>query len=315
MKHVIVLGDVNVDMVISLPDRSAKRHDLSQSAPQLFGGGTGGNVAAGLSRLDVDVMMVGTIGDDSYGRWSQNDLKNAGVDITGVVTKRDVFTPMVIAMVEPDGERMLVVYPPHGGAHFKLEESDVQSKWLDNASWLHTTGMCLRESPTNETILSIMEQAHTRKIPVSFDINARLELWSMDEAMRRIFDRAIELSDVIFGSADEEIIPLSGASTLEDAGRKFSAGKRIVIARQGASGAVAFTPDETFNTPAFTLKVVDTIGAGDAFNSAFIAARVAGHDLREALRWGNAFAGLQIQGSGARSFPPLSEFQALLKSN
>jgi fructokinase/2-dehydro-3-deoxygluconokinase len=66
------------------------------------------------------------------------------------------------------------------------------------------------------------------------------------------------------------------------------------------------------HVPAFPATVVNTVGAGDAFNGGFIAARLEGRSLREALRWGNAVAALKIQGDSARALPTCADVQALL---
>jgi sugar/nucleoside kinase (ribokinase family) len=127
-----------------------------------------------------------------------------------------------------------------------------------------------------------------------------------------LFLQAVELSDVILGGAVEEIIPLAGGGSVEDAARALSAGQRTVVARLGAQGALAVTPEgEIIHAPAFPTQVVDTVGAGDAFDGGFIAARLAGLDIEEALRWGNAVAALKIGRHGARGLPGLAEVQAL----
>ena len=68
------------------------------------------------------------------------------------------------------------------------------------------------------------------------------------------------------------------------------------------------------NAPAFPARVVDLLGAGDAFNGGFIAAQVAGHDLIESLRWGNAVAALKIAQPGARGLPSRAEVEKLLSA-
>ncbi len=68
-KPVVVVGDANVDLVIRLPDRPKQAADLTQSVPQLFGGGSAANTAVALARLGVRTAFVGAIGDDGYGRY------------------------------------------------------------------------------------------------------------------------------------------------------------------------------------------------------------------------------------------------------
>ena len=108
------------------------------------------------------------------------------------------------------------------------------------------------------------------------------------------FEQAIELSDVLMGNAEEEIMPLTGADSALAAAQYLCGGKRIVIAPTGSKGVLVATDLETLYVPAFQTQVVDTLGAGDAFNGGFIAARLANYSLKEATRWGNAVAALKM---------------------
>ena len=310
--QVVILGDACVDMVIRLPNRTSATPDLAPSVPRLHGGGSAANVAVALARLGVAVTMVGAVGDDGYGRWVCDDLSREGVDVKGVCSLHDAFTPMVMALIEPNGERLVVVWPPEGGAHLRLQADHIEPALIKSASWLHTTGMCLRASPARDALLYGMELAREAGLSVSLDLNLRLELWGLDDETQRTFERAIELSDVVFGNAEEEIMPIVGADSAEDGAQTLCDGKRVVVARQGNKGALVVTPKETFHVPAFPTQVVDTLGAGDAFNGGFIAACLAKVGIREAVRWGNAAAALKVGQAGARSLPSLEDLQHML---
>jgi sugar/nucleoside kinase (ribokinase family) len=309
---VVVLGDANVDLVIRLPDRSSGGADLTGSVPQLYGGGSAANVAVALARLGVPAAFVGAVGDDGYGRWVRDDLIREGIDTRGLRLIPDAFTPMVIAMIEASGERLNVVWPPERGADNHLRPEDIDPALIAGAAWLHTTGMCLRASPVREAVLHAMQIARAARVLVSLDLNLRLELWGWADHIRETVERAIALADVVFGSAAEEIAPVAGVTAVETAARTLCADQRIVVARLGAEGALAAAPDGMFRAPAFPGRVVDTLGAGDAFDGGFIAARAAGCDVPEALRWGNAVAALKIGRSGARGLPSRDEVERLL---
>jgi len=312
LSQVVVVGDACVDMVIRLPDRSSDSPDLTDSIPQLHGGGSAANVAVALARLGVAVSMVGTVGDDGYGRWVRDDLDREGVDAQGVSLVHDAFTPMVMALIELNGDRLVVVWPSEGGAHLQLQADAIDPTVIASASWLHTTGMCLRASPARDAVLYAMELARKAGLTVSFDLNLRLESSDFGDATRETFDRAIELSDVIFGNAEEEIIPITGMDSVEAAAQSLCGDKRIVVARQGNKGALVTTKKERFHVPAYQTQVVDTLGAGDAFNGGFIAACLAKVEIREATSWGNAVAALNVGRVGARDLPSLEDLKQML---
>ena len=313
MVKAIIIGDANVDLLVRLPDRASGALDLSRSVPRLYGGGSAANTAVGLARLGIPAAMMGSVGDDGYGRWVRDDLERENVETRGLRLYGDAFTPMVLALIEPGGERLVVVWPPRGGAHFLLRSDHVDRTLIAEGQWLHTTGMCLRESPAREAILFAMKLARASGLTISIDLNLRLESMDLNDATRRAFERAIELSDVVFGNAEEEIVPMAGSRSVESSARYLCGGERVVVARMGARGALVTTPDEAVHVPAFPAEVVDTLGAGDAFNAGFIAARSSALDVVEAARRGNAVAALKLGRAGARGLPSRAEVERMLR--
>jgi len=310
----VVLADVNVDLTLDLPDRSIPKAERRLSEPRISGGGTGGNTAAALAALGTPVEFHGTIGDDAFGRWVTEDFRQAGVGLHGLVVLHDASTAQVIALLEPDGERYLVIYPPTGGAHTHMRPEHLNHGLLAGASWVHTTGMCLRASPLTESILAGLAMARDAGVPTSIDLNLRIELWGLSDEVRATMEAAVALSDVVFGNGTEEVMPLARADSIEAAARVLSDGKRTVVARVGAGGAIACAPDGTLiHAPGFPAAVVNTIGAGDSFNGGFITAMTEEKPLTEALRWGNAVGALKVaRPGGPRDLPGRAEVEALL---
>lgn len=307
---VVVVGDANVDLEIRLP--TVGRPDPhSNPEPRLFGGGSAANTAAGLAALGIDCRFVGTVGDDPHGRFATASLADAGVDVEAVTAVADQPTVMVVVVVPPAGDRLIYVWPPTGGAHAALT-ADQATAAIVASDWLHVSGLCLRVTPARDAVLAAMQAANESGIPVSFDLNLRLENWGWDGGFREVVEMAISRSNVVFGSAHDEITPLSGLSDPIDAAQQLAGPDRVVIARLGPDGAVACSAQEPVEVPGFDVAVVDTVGAGDAFNAGFIAAQIGGNDVAEGLRWGSAVAALAISQPGARATPTLSELQAML---
>lgn len=316
-RPVVILADVNVDLSVALPDRALPKAERRLSEPQISGGGTGGNAAAALAALGTPVEFHGTIGDDGFGRWVTEDFRQHGVGTRGLVTLPDVYTPEVLALLEPDGERYLVIWPTSGGAHTHMRPEHLNRALIEGASWVHTTGICLRASPLKETVIEGLAMARAAGVPTSVDLNLRIELWGLSDDVRATVEAVVALSDVVFGSGTEEVMPLARANSVEDAVRALSAGQRTIVARMGAGGAVACPPDGTLlHAPAFPAECVNAVGAGDAFNGGFITAMVEGKPLAEALRWGNAVGALKIaRPGGGRDLPGRAEVEALLAEN
>lgn len=306
---VLIVGDTNVDLIIRLPERAG---GVSQPEPHMEGGGTAANTAVALARLGVPVSFAGAIGGDGYGRWIVEDFGREAVDTRGLIILEHFFTPIVFVIVSADGERYPIIWPTQGWAHTQLRPEDLDPALIGGARWLHTTGMCLRASPACEAVLHAMELARAAGITVSIDLNLRAELWGWPDEVRRTVERAIELADVVFGSAHEEIALVAGRDDVQEAARALCAGRRTIVARLGAQGTLAAAPAEEVHVPAFPTTLVNTVGAGDAFNGGFIAARLDGASVRDALRWGNAVAALKIRGDSARALPTRAAVKRVL---
>jgi sugar/nucleoside kinase (ribokinase family) len=289
--RVLVVGDANVDIEIRLPsDGRAATH--TNPDPRLFGGGSAANTAAALARLGVESAFAGSVGDDSFGRFAVADLEAAGVDTSTVSVATDDATVAVIAVVQSDGDRLIYVWPPSGGAHSALAPSDAVS--------------------AREALLDAMAAARHAGIPVSFDLNLRLENWGWDDGFREVVASAVEHSNVILGAASDEVGAFTGIDDPVAAAVGLAGEGRIVVARLGSGGAVAAVAGEVFTAPGFDVPMVDSVGAGDAFNAGFIAARLQALSVETSLRWGNAVAALTITKSGARSTPSIHEVKSLL---
>lgn len=307
---VLVVGDANVDLEIRLPVEAEPRVHANPD-PRLLGGGSAANTAVALARLDVACRFVGTVGDDSFGRFAMDSLREAGVDADEVRATPDLSTVTVITVTQPSGERLIYTWPPTGGAHGALLE-DAAVRAVTGAQWLHISGICLRTTPSRYALLGAMEQARANGVPVSFDLNLRLENWGWDGGFRGIAEAAVERSDVVLGAATDEITALAGIDDPVDAALSLAGDGRLVIARLGADGAVACSDEGVTTVPGFRVAVVDTVGAGDAFDAGFIASRLRGSDVATSLKWGNAAAALTISRPGARSSPTLTELEVLL---
>lgn len=307
---VVVIGDANVDLELRLPSMDGVELHANPD-PEVFGGGSAANTAAALARLDVLCRFVGTVGDDDYGRLARESLDNSGVDVDGLKSVTGSPTVMVIVVVTTRGERLIYVWPPRGGAHAELQVEDAVAA-ASNGSWLHVSGVCLRVGSARDALLAAMDQARARGIPVSLDLNLRLENWGWENNFREVAAAAVDKSDVIFGAANDEIVPLAQRPDAADAASALAGADRLVIARLGAAGSFACSRDGVVTSPGFAVDVVDTVGAGDAFNAGFIASRMAGGDLADAMRWGNATAALSIGGRGARSTPTRRQVESLV---
>ncbi|MBI5878555.1 MAG: sugar kinase [Chloroflexi bacterium] len=312
-KPVLLVGDANADLIVQLPPQPGNRGPVTP--PELRLGGTVANTAVALSALGVPAQFAGALGDDGYGRFVSHALTTRGVDASRVVFTGEAFTTVVLVIVERTGERTLFGWPRRGGAHGRLPASALDAALVGSAAWLHSTGMCFTEPQTRETIIGAMTQARAAGVPVSLDLNLRIGFrdGQFEDGFLDALERAVAQSDYVLGSAVDEIAYLrTGADDVARA-RALAGERRTVISRRGAEGATAVSANDVWHASPPAVRVLNSVGAGDAFDAGFIAALVEGQSLSDALRWGNAAAALKI--SSAEGMPPTrAELLALLAS-
>ncbi len=310
-----LVGDLCVDLVLQIPEERGNARQ--QPEPEVHGGGTVANAAVALARLGIDTHFVGVAGDDLYGRTAVEELAREGIDVSQVQYSSRWPTMMVIAMIDQTGQRTVFGWPRRDQAFAELHEAHVQNLDLRPSDWLHTTGVCMVQETGCRATLAALDLARARGARTSFDLNLRLGLEGshLPPAYVDVIWQAIERSDYVLGSADEELFHLiPGEPDIRAATAQLARrGGCVAIMREGAAGAhVSRGGEPPCTFLPFDVEVVDTLGAGDAFNAGFIQAGMRGDTLAQQVRRGHAVAGLQIGGRGARSAPELGAVERLL---
>lgn len=315
-RPVLVLGDAAVDWLVrvaALPPRGGNAWSVP---PVLTPGGSAANVAVGLTRLGVPVRFQSKVGDDAHGRFVLDDLAREGVATDLVSVDPSSFTPVVLAILDAAGERTLISCSRDSSqAHQTVSELD--ATLLGRARWLHTSGISLAERPSRDTILAGMAIAQTAGVPISFDLNLRLDAAELAPEAADVTWRAIELSDLVFASAAEARSLLGDRESRAEAVlERFSDARRTGVLRIGAGGAVARSRDgQTVRVASRMVPIVDALGAGDAFDAGYLAGWLETGETASALRWGNAAAAISLGRAGARSCPSLAELRAALEAS
>lgn len=251
------------------------------------------NVAVGLARLGHAASWGGVLGDDELGEFLLRSLAAERVDASRV--RRDA-RPTGVMFLEartPDVSR--VFYHRKGSAGAELTPHDVDRLLERDPAWLHLTGItpALSEG-ARAAVLHAAETCRRRSVPFSVDVNFRSKLWSAPEAAG-VLPRLIEGADVVIGSPEELVLVASEGKTSEAAAAELlSRGVGEVVVKLGAAGARAYTAQGPFTAPAFPVRAVDTVGAGDAFTAGYLSARLDGEDVEGRLRRGNLLGAFAV---------------------
>src|SRR5574340_1276294 len=237
-KPILSIGDACPDILLPFGESRSMMaahahektaHRAHQNA-QVFAGGSVANTAHGLAVLGGKSWFAGKVGNDCFGRFLRAEFEKAGVDTRYLISDESIPTSMVIVVIDEHRDRFNYVIPPHGASQHLLMKSDLPNSLLDQIGWFHTSGILLRENPAAETILDLMAGCHRRGIPVSLDLNFRIEAVGNREYVERI-RQGIEWSNILFGSGEEEMMPITGETTPQAAARSLVGPNRLVVCR------------------------------------------------------------------------------------
>ncbi len=291
----VLVGDICADLIIRVPEETGNARQ--QPAPEVHGGGAVANTAVALARLGVDTQFIGTVGNELFGEQARREMEVEGIDISRLGISRR--------------------WPNRNQAFSDLHADQLTGLELSPRDWLHTSGGCLVQSPVRAAIHTALDLARGSGATSSFDLNLRLGLEDgrMPSAYSDTVWEAIRKADFVLGSADEELFHLvPDEPDMKTATARLAArGECVAIMRENTVGAhVSKFGSPAFTVPPFRVPVLDTIGAGDAFDAGFVQAGLDGCNLQERIRRGHAVAALQIGKPGARSAPVKSEVERFL---
>jgi 2-dehydro-3-deoxygluconokinase len=243
-------------------------------------GGAESNTCVGIARLGMRTSWISRLGDDEAGRRVRDALGAAGVDLTWVATDAD--RPTGLMLRDAEGA---VRYWRAGSAASALEPADLDGAPIAEARAVLVTGITAMLGPgPQRAAIALLERARGLRV---VDPNLRLGLWGSARAAELVLP-LIERCDVLLGG-EAELAQLVGGSGRALAERCVAAGASEVVLTRGSLGAAALDRDGRWHElPAQPVRERDPVGAGDAFNAAYIHARLCGDAVAEALEAGIA---------------------------
>ena len=303
-KWVTVMGSFVADLAFRTNKLPAWGETFMGNSFQLGPGGKGSNQAVAAARAGAKVSFISKLGNDPFGDLARSTYRHEGIDTRHLLSTTTLTGAASIIIDEHTGENSIIVVP---GACFELTPQEVdQMKDLIAASSIFVTQL--------ELALPTVE--HGLKLARSLGVPTILNPAPACKLPESIF----QYCDYVTPNETEaEMLTGVKVSTLADAERAADAflarGVRHAVITLGAQGAFVKNASTRAHVPAFNAgPVVETTGAGDAFNGGFAVALAEGRDILQAARFGCAVAGISVTRPGtAPSMPLRAEVDALLK--
>ncbi len=311
---VVALGELIVDLV---PARTAEGGPCF--APKA--GGAPGNVAVGVAKLGRRAAMMSKVGNDAFGRLLTGTLAGYGVNTDGVARSVIGNTALAVVTVDATGDREFMFYRA-GGADSTYEPDEVDAAVLRASRVLHIGSLILGEPLPASAQRHAVAVAQNAGVTISADVNLRPSLWADPDDMRRAALEAVRDANVLKIS-EEELTFLTETEDRAQALRLlWHPALRAVAVTLGPDGAELHTEQHMAKVPGFTVKVVDTVGCGDAFMACLLSDLAASDfDLREAAlaplaRRACAAGAFAATGAGAmESLPTAADLAAFLAAH
>jgi len=290
---VVIMGEIIVDIIHYLPrlprEEDTWHESVRAEKVAICPGGAGAYCAQALARLGAKCGIMGKVGNDALGQLLIDSLRQEGVNTTGIKIW-DKGTPTASILVLRHQRKISL---GGGGNWPDLTLSDVNLDSISSYRLFHFGGYYLYPKMWGEPTVMLMKYAKEKGLLTSLDTQ-------MDRTGQYAgeLDRVLRHTDILF--ADEfEAKSVAKEDSAEKAAQKLlSYGPSIIGIKLGMDGCLVATRNETIRIPAFKVEVVDTIGAGDAWDAGFILGELNNWDLRESAEFANATAAFSVMGPG-----------------
>lgn len=302
----LVVGEINADLLVVGADVAPEFGQVEKlvSRAALAAGGSSVLTACAAARLGLRTAFAGVVGDDLIGRFMLDAMAARGVDVRGVRIAPDLDTGLSVVLVDESGRRGRATLTAPG-AMTALRAADVDSELLAAARHVHCGGWFLQPG-LHAGLPALFAAAREAGATCSLDPN-----WDPAGAWDAAIRAALDHCDVFLPN-EAELLRITRAPDLESALDDLARPGLAVAVKRGADGATWRRGDRHLRQPAPAVDVVDTTGAGDAFDAGLVHAMLAGEPPERQLALAVACGSLSTRAlGGVDAQPDLAEARRL----
>lgn len=289
-------------------------HELIERCDRFtaFSGGSESNVALGLQRLGLPAGWIGKLPDNALGRKVVNEIRRYGVDTSACVWTGSGRVGTFFVEWGASPRPLKTIYDRAGSVAATLTVDDLDWGYLDEAEWLHLTGITPATSDVcRKSVPQIAARARAGGCKLSFDVNYRSLLWTPAEARAALQDILPHVNLLIATEADAALLLELDSANRSPADRssadRSSAidGERLarrlferhapdaVVITCGGEGCVAYDGCALYRSSGHDVQLVNRLGAGDAFDAGLLYGYLTS-GLQAGLDYGCAMAALKM---------------------
>lgn len=305
---VIALGELLIDFTMN--GQSEQENNMFEACP----GGAPCNVLALLNKMGKKTAFIGKVGKDQFGALLRDTITEAGIDASNLMVDENVNTTLAFVHTFPDGDREFSFYR-NPGADMMLTADEVNPEVVKDTKVFHFGTLSMTHEGVREATKKAVETAKANGCLVSFDPNLRPPLWSSLDLAKEQMEYGFGKCDILKIS-DNEIQFVSGKEDYDEgiAYLQETYNIPLILLTMGKDGSRAYYKGMRVERPGFSVKAIETTGAGDTFCGSSLNYLV-DHDfenlteeqLGEMLTFANAAAALVTTKKGAIKAMPVKE--------
>lgn len=308
---VFTLGETMVSFN-TVNNRSIVQHDETFASIA----GAESNVSIALARLGNKVKWFSRLGNDPFGQKILYELNAHVVDTSDVIIDPNHSTGLMFKQKKEllDSE---VIYYREQSAASTMDKNDVREEWIKHARLIHITGITPALSDScKELVMEVIRLAKQHGTLISFDPNIRLKLWDMEAARKTLIPIAKQCDIFLPGKSEMKLLcNVEDFNSIEVYLKEWEV--PLTVMKDGANGAWVLENGESTFIPSFKVKrVVDEIGAGDAFAAGFLHGFLQKRSHEDAVKMGHACAAFVVSSEGdTNGLPTKQELERFLAND
>jgi ribokinase len=317
-RDISVIGPLNIDLLIvgeGPQDWSTLPTWDGPADMQMTAAGSVGYHVSDLAKLGLEVSVSSCVPDDPLGAFIYESLRRDGVDVHGVRRVPGTLAGIAAYVLlfgsrkRPMAHRMPTHEPWPQSFSPEAVDDLLDARHLHNGGYLHFKDVW------HGITVELFRQAKRRGLTTSMD--PQFPLFALPAPWTAVMEDILACVDILFCDETEARMLTAEQELAACARRLLDCGPETVIIKQGAQGASLYQRDFQVHQKAVELgTLVDSIGAGDAFDAGFLYATLQGWPLEERMLFAAVAAGYTVTGvGGSLTFPRLEEVLAIMKSH
>ena len=296
---VVALGELLIDFTMN--GQSGQGNNLFEACP----GGAPCNVLALLNRMGKKTAFVGKVGEDQFGKLLKETIAEAGIDASNLKMDKEVNTTLAFVHTFPDGDREFSFYR-NPGADMMLAEEDIDPAFIGQAEIFHFGTLSMTHDGVRAATKKAVHAAKDSGCLISFDPNLRPPLWSSLELAKAQMEYGFGVCDILKIS-DNEIQFVSGKEDYDEGIAYLQEKYQIplILLTMGKDGSRVYYKGMRVERPGFSVKTIETTGAGDTFCGGLCVALSEGKNLKDAIIFASKASSISVTRMGAQVSIPL----------